>query len=119
MLNRGGMSSPFGVLPSATAAAVPPPASAGAFGSRGRPPRAAQAEVEAPRVQRVEQSELLDRGQGGAMPHLHRPGAEPDRRRRGGGQSQHHGRGGAGDTGVEMMLGEPAAGVAEPFGLLG
>jgi hypothetical protein len=70
-------------------------------------------------VQRVKQAELLDGGQGGAVPHLHRPGAEPDRRRRGGGQRQHHGRGGAGHPRVEMVLGEPVASVAEPFGLLG
>src|SRR5438034_123010 len=31
---------------------------------------------------------------------------------------QHHGGGGAGHAGVEMVLGEPVAGVAEPFGLL-
>jgi hypothetical protein len=110
------MSSPFGVRPPVTVAAA---------GQRGCPgftwpaAGAAQAEVEAPRVQGVEQAELLDGGQGGTVPHLHRPGAEPDRGRRGRGQRQHHGRGGAGHPGVEMVLGEPVAGVAEPFGLLG
>ena len=113
------MSSPFGVRPPDTVAAAAAAGQRGGLGLAWPAAGAAQAEVEAPRVQGVEQAELLDGGQRGAVPHLHRPGAEPDRRRRGGGQRQHHGRGGAGHARVEMVLGEPVAGVAEPFGLLG
>ena len=114
-----GCSSPFGVRPFTTVAAAPPPTSAGAFGFARTAAGAAQAEIEAARVQGVEQAELLDCGQRGAVPHLHRTGAEPDRRRGFGGQGQDDRRGGAGHAGIEVMLGEPVAGVAEPFGLLG
>ena len=52
----------------------------GGRGQRGRRPaaRAAQAQVEAAGVQRVEQAELLDRGQRGAVAELYGAGAEPD-----------------------------------------
>ena len=72
-----------------------------------------------PGVQRVDQAELLDRGQRGAVAELDRAGAEPDRGGGGGGQREHHRGGGAGDAGVEVVLGEPVAGVAEALGLLG
>src|SRR6185312_17072610 len=53
-----------------------------------------------------------------AVPHLHRAGTEPD----GGGRARREGqddRGrGAGDTRVEVVLGEPETGVAEALGLL-
>ena len=79
MSNRGGMSSPFGVRPSDHGGRGAAADQRGGLGFARPAAGAAQAEVEAPRVQGVEQAELLDRGQGGAMPHLHRPGAEPDR----------------------------------------
>ena len=98
-------------------------AGASAAGTRRclRPARAAhgaaKAEVEAPRVGRVEQAELLDDRQRGAVPHLHRAGTEPYRRRGGRGQGEHHGRGRARDARVEVVLGDPVAGVAERLGL--
>ena len=52
------------------------------------------------------------------MPHLHRP--EPSRIVDvAAAVSPSTTAGEVGDTGVEMMLGEPVAGAAEPFGLLG
>ena len=78
----------------------------------------AEPEVEAAGVQRVDQAELLDRGQGGAVAHLDRTRSDPDRRGRGGGQGQYDGRRGAGDAGVEVVLGEPVPGVAEALGRL-
>ena len=114
------MSSPFGVRPPIyRGRGGRQPASAGAWGSRESAAGAAQAQVEAPGVLGIEQAELLVRGQGGAVPHLDRPGAEPDRGRRGGGQRQHHSGEVATTTGVEVVLSEPVPGVAEPFGLLG
>ena len=59
---------------------------------------AAEAEVEAARVQRVEQAELLDGGQRGAVAELHGAGAEPDGGGGGGGQGQDDGGRGAGDA---------------------
>ena len=70
-------------------------------------------------MQRVDQAELLDHRQRGAVAELHGAGADPDRRGSGGSQRQHDGGGGSGDAGVEVMLGEPVAGVAEALGLLG
>ncbi|GAA2647080.1 hypothetical protein GCM10010425_66350 [Streptomyces spororaveus] len=70
-------------------------------------------------MQRVDQAELLDRRQRGAVPELHRAGAEPDGRGRGGGQREHDRRGGPGDPRIEVVLGEPVAGIAELLGLPG
>ncbi|GAA3310574.1 hypothetical protein GCM10020295_78030 [Streptomyces cinereospinus] len=52
---------------------------------------AAQAEVEAPGVQGVDEAELLDRGQRGAVSELYGPGAEPDGGGGGRGQGQEDG----------------------------
>src|SRR6185437_10541159 len=76
-----------------------------------------KAQVEAARIGRVEQTELLDGGQRGTVPHLHRAGTEPDGRGGGRGEGERDGRRGARDAGVEVVLGEPVAGVAETFGL--
>ncbi len=78
--------------------------------------RAAQPQVDAPGVQRVDQAELLYGRQRRAVPELHRAGAEPDGRGSGGGQREHDGRGGPGHPGIEVVLGEPVAGVAELLG---
>ena len=116
-LKRAGIRSPFGGVPVGHRGAAD---RGGLPGLRGRlAAGAAEAEVEAAGMQRVEQPELLDGGQRGAVPELDRAGAEPDGGGRGGGQRQHHGRGGAGHAGVEVVLGEPVAAVAEPLGLPG
>src|ERR1700730_12219270 len=85
MENRGCMRSPFGVRAPATVAAAPPPASAGALGSRGRPPERLR-------------------------PRSKRPGCRASSRPNSSTADR---------AGVEMVLGDPVAGVAEPFGLLG
>lgn len=80
---------------------------------------AAEAQVEAARVQGVDQAELLDGVQRGAVAELYGSGAEPDRGGRGGRQREHDRRGGARHPGVEVVLGEPVAGVAQLLGALG
>jgi len=82
----------------------------------GPPARTAKAEIEAAGIQGIDQAELLNGGQGGAVPHLDRAGSDPDRRGRGGRQGQDDGRGGSGDAGVEVVLGKPVPGVAEALG---
>ncbi len=67
----------------------------------------------------VDEAELLDRGQGGAVAELHGAGAEPDGGGGGGRQGQDDRRGRARHPGVEMVFGEPVAGVSEAFGLPG
>jgi hypothetical protein len=94
----------------------------GAVGRRGssRPPAgASEAEVDAAGEGGVEQAELLDHGQGGAVAQLHaaRPDAQPGgcARDEGG-----HDRGRcAGDARVEVVLGQPEALVAQRLGLAG
>jgi flavin reductase (DIM6/NTAB) family NADH-FMN oxidoreductase RutF len=70
-------------------------------------------------VQRIDEAELLDRGQRRPVAHLDRARPDPDRRGRGRGQREHDGRGGAGDAGVEVVLGEPVPGVAKTLRGLG
>ena len=53
------------------------------------------------------------------MTELHAPGADPDLAGRAGDQADHDGGVGAGHPGIEVVLGEPVAVVAEPFGVLG
>ena len=47
-----------------------------------------------------------------------RSGADPDARGRGGDRGEQDVRGGAGDTRIQVVLGEPVPGVAELFGAL-
>ncbi len=67
----------------------------------------------------VDEPELLDGGQRGAVAELDRAGANPDGRGRGRGEGEDDGRGRAGHARVEVVLGEPVAGVAEALGLAG
>ena len=78
-----------------------------------RPPERPRPRSNRPGYSRVEQAELLDRGQRRAVAHLHRAGAEPDRRRGRRGQREHHRRARCRPPRVEVVLGEPVAGVAE------
>ncbi len=70
-------------------------------------------------MQGVDQAELLDRRQCGAVAELDGAGADPDGARRRGGQGQQHGGRGPGDPRVQVVLGEPVAGVAEGLRLPG
>ena len=103
-------SSPFGVRPSTTGVAVSGGTAGRPAGGRRSGPRPRS---KRPGVQRVDQAELLDRGQGGAVAELHGTGAEPDGGGRGGGQREDDGGRGAGHARIEVVLGEPVAGVPE------
>jgi len=69
-------------------------------------------------VQRVEDPELLDDRQRRVVPHLHRARPDPDRRRRRRDQGDHERRRRAGHARVEVVLGQPVAGVAGVLGAL-
>ena len=79
--NFAGINSPFGVRPLHNAGGR-----GGGCGfarlSSGTP----QAQIEAAGVTRIQEAELLHRGQGGAVSHLHCARTESDRRGFGGGQ---------------------------------
>ena len=81
--------------------------------------RPAEPEVKAAGVQGVDQAELLDRRQGGAVAELHGAGSDPDRPGRRGGQGQDDRGRGPGHAGVEVVLGVPVPRVAESLGVLG
>ena len=70
-------------------------------------------------MQGVDEAELLDHRQRSTVPQLDRTGSDPDRPGRRRGEREDNSRGRAGDAGVEVVLGKPVPGVAEPFGLLG
>lgn len=70
-------------------------------------------------MQRVDEPELLDDRQRGAMPELHGAGADADLRGRGGRQREHDGGRGAGDAWTEVVFRDPVARVAPLLGVLG
>ncbi len=87
--------------------------------ARGRPPGPPEAEVEPSGVYAVEQSELLDDRERGAVPELDAGRADPDVRRRGGDERDHDRRRHAGHSRVEVVLRKPVPLVPEAFGLTG
>ena len=116
--NFGGITTPLGVLPAAAACAT---AGLGGGASRDRGsgvhPGPPEAEVEPSGVYAVEQSELLDDRERGAVPELDAGRADPDVRRRGGDERDHDRRRHAGHSRVEVVLRKPVPLVPEAFGL--
>ena len=112
--NGAGISSPSGVCVrrrrGARRAAVARPAAE---------PGAAEAEVDAAGVQRVEDAELLDDRQRRVVAHLHGAGADPDALGGGGDEGDDQRRRRAGDARVEVVLGDPVAAVAGGLGAPG
>ena len=81
--------------------------------------RAAEAEVDAAGIERLERAELLGDHERRVV-RQHDPARADADRRRAGGDVRDHDRGrGAGDAGHVVVLGEPEAPVAEPLGVLG
>src|SRR5829696_8979403 len=98
---------------------TPPTVRAGGFGPPSwRSQRATEAEVEPSREGGVEQAELLDDGQGRPVAELHTTGADPDACGDGSSEGDQDRRIGRRHAGVEVVLGEPVAVVAEPLRLL-
>ena len=85
-----------------------------AVGSRG----AADPEVDAAGVEGLEHPELLGDHQRGMVREHHPTRSDPDRLRLGRERRRQHGRRGARDPGHVVVLGDPMAVIAEPFGCL-
>jgi hypothetical protein len=88
----------------------------------GRPaagPGAAQAEVDPPGVEGVEQAELLDHRQRGVVAHEHRSRPDPDPLGGRGHQPDHQRGRGPGHSRVEVVLGHPVAAVARGLAATG
>jgi hypothetical protein len=81
-------------------------------------PGAAQAEVDAARMERVEHPETLDHRGGRGMTQLHGPRTDANRVGSGCDLPDQHRRCGAGDC-REVMLGDPEPAITPPLGVLG
>ncbi len=79
--------------------------------------RAAEAEVDASRVKRLERAELFGDDQRRMIGQHDAAGAHANPRRAAGHVTDHHGGGGTGDARHVVMLGEPEAVIPEPFGV--
>ncbi len=80
---------------------------------------ATDAEIDPPRVERLEHPELLGDDQRRVVGEHDPAGADPDLLGRVGERHHQHRRRGAGDAGHVVMLGDPVAAVAEPLDVLG
>ena len=81
--------------------------------------RAADAEVDAAGIEGFERAELLGDLERGVVGEHDAAGADADRGGVVGDIGDENGGGGGGDAGDVVVLGEPVAGVAEAFGVLG
>ena len=120
-----GSSRPSGVHrfpPAALPRGAPPRlggAAGGAPGGGSRKPERPRPEVDAARVERVEEAELLDDRQRGVVAHQHGARADPDALGRRRHQADDQRRSGAGHARVEVVLGHPVAAVAGGLGAPG
>lgn len=110
----GGISRPLAAWAGAAGRAA-----AAAYSRTSCLPPEPEPEAEPSGVQRFDEAELLDGGQRRAVGELDPGGAEPDALGGARDEGDEDRRGRAGDTRVEVVLGEPVAPVAEPFRLPG
>ncbi|MNN21223.1 hypothetical protein D3C81_1345350 [compost metagenome] len=81
--------------------------------------RAAQTQIDAPRIQRSQRAELFGDLQRRVIGQHDAAGADADGRRATGDMADQHRSGGAGDAGHVVVLGQPEAAVAPALGVLG
>ena len=81
--------------------------------------RAAEAEIDAAGIERLQGAELLGDDQRRVVGQHDAAGADADGRRAGGDMADHHRGRGAGDAGHVVVLGQPVAAVAQALGMPG